>query len=120
VAPAATSAVPTSASSVTRPVPLPAPSARALEAAARSGDAAAVRQALDVPAEQQLDPAVVSGLSRLRAIHVDESRFEQKDDVSAVVPITTTAADGRSTTWTATLVLFRGSWRIALTEPGPR
>jgi len=105
---------------IAHPVPLRPASARALEREARSGNVAIVERAFDIPAGQRLDPGFVPGLARMRSIHVDETRFEQKDDRSAAVPITTTDPSGRTTTWTATLGLVDGTWRIALTEPGTR
>jgi hypothetical protein len=98
-------------------VPLPAAQARGLEADTRSGQAGEVRKALDIPAKRKVDPGLVRELASLRSLRVDERGFVQRDDHSATVPITTTAADGTTTTWTATLVLVGGTWRIALTEP---
>jgi hypothetical protein len=101
---------------VTHPVPLTAAAARALESKVTSPDPNRVVQAFHVPAGQHLDPAFLKGLTQLRAVRVDESRFVQRDDVSAAVPIVTTDRAGVSTTWQAVLVLVDGGWRIGETE----
>lgn len=104
-------------STVANPVPLSVASARILETRARSGDDATVKTALAIPADQRLDPALVSGLAAMKGLTIEQSKFRQVDDVSAVVPITTVDAAGKSTTWTATLVLVDSTWRIGLTDP---
>ena len=104
-------------STVANPVPLSVASARTLETQARSGDDATVKTALAVPANQKLDPALVSGLAAMKSLTIEQSKFRQVDDLSAVVPITTVDTAGKSTTWTATLVLVNSTWRIGLTDP---
>lgn len=104
-------------STVAKPVPLSVASARTLETQVRSGDDASVKAALAVPAGQILDPALVSGLAAMKSLTIEQSKFRQVDAMSAVVPITTVDSAGKSTTWTTTLVLVNGSWRIGLTDP---
>ena len=104
-------------SAVTHSVPLRADAARALETQAHSGDEANVKAALAVPPGQRIDPALVAGLAAMKSVKIDEARFKQLDDASATVPITTIDPTGKATTWTTTLILVDGVWRIGLTDP---
>lgn len=108
------------ASQVNTPVTLTVARARTIEAEATSGDPARVSDALDVPNGAQVDPALTRSLHDLKAVHLDEATFRQVDDSSAIARMATTGADGASTSWTVTLVLRDGQWRVALTtKDGP-
>jgi hypothetical protein len=97
-------------------VPLRSEAARQLEVQVRSGNTKQVRRAFAVPSSQRFAGDFTANLAALKTFQIDNTRFVQIDNVTAKVPITTTDAAGKATTWTATLVLIKGQWKIGMTQ----
>lgn len=92
--------------------------AAALSADLAGGTESGLRQAIVVPASQALDPAAVAQLRAISPISLDVSTFHALDAADATVSGTVGhPLAEQPATWTFTLTLVAGHWKLVSAEP---
>jgi len=89
-----------------------------LESDVKSGTLAGVTDAIALPAGVQLSAAALQGLASLRSVVLNGASVRDIGDGIGTVQATSVTASGARQTWTATLVLDGGRWKLAATSVG--
>lgn len=88
-----------------------------LGAQVRSADPVQVRQALALPEDQKLDPALIPALASLKGLTIDPATFKLLGDKVGQATAHVQQQGKAPTTWTLDLLLVDDSWKIAATRP---
>jgi hypothetical protein len=106
------------ASSAVHVPPLSSAAAASLSAELSSGTESGLRQAMVVPRGQALDPAAIGQLRAIGPISLEAATFQALDATDATVNGTVGHPPaGQPATWTFTLTLVGGHWKLVDTEP---
>lgn len=109
--PTVTTTTPTLELPTASAVPLPPGRTQEIETALASGNEAAVRGVVALPAGAALSPDLLAGLQGLKGLRLDPTTFHPISSTTALIDGST---EGHQ--WTVYLTLDGGVWKIAATE----